>query len=158
MGRKIVILVGTMTGTADLVAEEVRDRLQDDDAEVEIVQMDGLGSDAFERDGTFLICTSTYGQGDVPDNAQALFAALERDRPNLGSVEYGVIALGDRTYAATFCFGGKRFDALLRSLGASRIGEIMIHDASAGTIPEEVAVDWAAEWITQIPDVQDEAA
>jgi MioC protein len=158
LGRKIVILVGTMTGTADLVAEEVRDRLQDDDAEVEIVQMDGLGCDVFERDGTFLICTSTYGQGDVPDNAQALFAALERDRPNLSSVEYGVIALGDRTYAATFCFGGKRFDTLLQSLGARRIGEVLLHDASAGTIPEEVAVEWAGAWIENVPEARDEAA
>jgi MioC protein len=94
----------------------------------------------------------------VPDNAQALFAALERDRPNLGSVEYGVIALGDRTYAATFCFGGKRFDTLLQSLGARRLGDVLLHDASAGTIPEEVAVEWAGAWIENVPEARDEAA
>ena len=158
MGLKITILVGTMTGTADLVAEEVHDRLEAEGNDVEIVPMDGLDAGVFARLGVFLICSSTYGQGDVPDNAQALFAALERDKPDLSAVRFGVIALGDRTYTATFCFGGKRFDALLRSLGATRIGEVLIHDASAGTIPEEVAVEWAAEWIAQIPDVQDEAA
>ena len=30
----------------------------------------------FEQPGIFLICTSTYGQGDVPDNAKALYADL----------------------------------------------------------------------------------
>ncbi|HEX3501649.1 MAG TPA: flavodoxin domain-containing protein [Stellaceae bacterium] len=158
MAQNITILVGTMTGTADLVAEEVRDRLEADGHEVEIVPMDGRDASVFERPGLFLICSSTYGQGDVPDNAQGLFAALERDRPDLSSLRFGVIALGDRTYTATFCFGGKRFDELLRSLGASRIGEVMIHDASAGTIPEEVAVEWAADWVAQIPDARDEAA
>ena len=158
MGLKITILVGTMTGTADLVAEEVHDRLAADGHEVEIVAMDGRDATVFERDGVFLICTSTYGQGDVPDNAQGLFAALERDKPDLGSVRFGVIALGDRTYTATFCFGGKRFDALLRTLGAQRIGEPMIHDASAGTIPEEVAVAWAADWLAKLPEPRDEAA
>jgi MioC protein len=158
VGRKITILVGTMTGTADLVAEEVRDRLRQCGAAAEIVPMDGLGPEIFARDGVFLICTSTYGQGDVPDNAQALFAALERERPDLSAVEYGIIGLGDRTYAATFCFGGKRFDALLRELGARRLGEMLIHDASAGTIPEEVAVEWAGEWISAVPEARDEAA
>jgi MioC protein len=108
--------------------------------------MDHLASDVFERPGVFLICTSTYGQGDVPDNAQALFAALECIRPDLGRVRYGVIALGDRTYAQTFCFGGKRFDQVLTSLGAKRLGEVLLHDASAGTVPEEVAVEWALDW------------
>jgi MioC protein len=146
LSAKVTILVGTMTGTADLVAEEVRDRLAADGAEVAIVPMDGLGCEAFRREGAFLLCVSTYGQGDVPDNAQALLAALEGEKPDLASVAYGVIALGDRTYAATYCHGGKRFDALLQSLGAQRIGEPMLHDASAGTIPEEVAVEWVGEW------------
>jgi len=154
----ITILTGTMTGTAELVAEEVRDRLRAAGAAVEIVPMDGQGVEVFARRGVFLICTSTYGQGDVPDNAQALFAALEAEKPALAHVEYGVIALGDRTYAATFCFGGKRFDQLLSSLGARRVGEIMLHDASAGTIPEEVAVEWAESWLDMLREARDEAA
>jgi len=158
MALTITILVGTMTGTADLVAEEVHDRLEEAGHDVEIVPMDALDAAVFGRAGVFLICSSTYGQGDVPDNAQGLFAALERDRPDLSALRFGVIALGDRTYTATFCHGGKRFDELLRALGATRIGEVMIHDASAGTIPEEIAVEWAAEWVAQIPEARDEAA
>jgi MioC protein len=158
MALTITILTGTMTGTADLVAEEVHDRLEAEGHTVEIVPMDGLDAAVFGRPGIFLICSSTYGQGDVPDNAQGFFAALERDRPDLSSRRFGVIALGDRTYTATFCHGGKRFDDLLRSLGATRIGDVMIHDASAGTIPEEIAVDWAADWVARIPEARDEAA
>ncbi len=158
MSIPITILVGTMTGTADLVAEEVRDRLEAEGAAVAIVPMDGQGAAVLARGGVFLICTSTYGQGDVPDNAQGLFAALEAEKPALSQVEYGVIALGDRTYTATFCFGGKRFDALLSSLGARRIGAAMLHDASAGTIPEEVAVEWAETWFENLREARDEAA
>ena len=97
--------------------------------------------------GVFLICTSTYGQGEVPDNAKALYESLQSARPDLSSVHYGVIALGDRTYAETFCFGGKRFDKILAELGAKRVGDIMLHDASAGTLPEEVAAEWIPGWI-----------
>ena len=154
----MTILVGTMTGTAELVADEVKDILTAEGVPAEVLAMDKLTPAAFERPGRFLICTSTYGQGDVPDNARDFFAALEAARPDLGQVEYGVIALGDHTYAQTFCFGGKRFDQLMASLGAKRLGEILLHDASAGTIPEEVAVEWARRWVAEFRLGRSEAA
>ncbi len=147
MKLDLTILVGTMTGTAQLVAQELELSLEDDDTRVQTRLMDGLDASVFDGGGLFLICTSTYGQGDVPDNAKALYSALQAGRPDLSKVRYGVIALGDRTYAETFCNGGKRFDAVLSELGAVRIGEVMLHDASAGTLPEEVASEWAGSWI-----------
>jgi len=146
---KITILVGTMTGTAEMVAQEMQTVLETAGHQVSIQMMDGLDANALSGGGLFLICTSTYGQGDVPDNAQALFNSLETDRPDLSRVTYGVIALGDRTYKDTFCQGGVRFDALLTQLGAKRAGEILQHDASSGTLPEEVAAQWVVPWVEQ---------
>jgi MioC protein len=145
---EFTILVGTMTGTAQLVAQEVELTLDDDDTRIKVQPMDSLGADIFSGGRLFLICTSTYGQGDVPDNAKALYESLQQTRPDLSKVRYGVIALGDRTYAETFCNGGRRFDAILSELGATRIGDIMLHDASAGTMPEELGAEWARNWIS----------
>jgi MioC protein len=150
----VTILVGTMTGTAQLVADEVADVLKAQGVATKITPMDGLDAKVFDGGGAFLVCTSTYGQGDVPDNAQKLFADLEQTKPDLTRIVYGVIALGDRTYAQTFCFGGKRFDTLLQALGARRIGEAMLHDASGGTIPEEVAVEWIGPWIERFREAE----
>jgi len=149
MALELTILVGTMTGTAQLVAQEVELTLDDADTRVRTRPMDSLDASVFAGGGLFLICSSTYGQGDVPDNAKHLYASLQSIHPDLSGVQYGVIALGDRTYAETFCNGGRRFDAILTELGARRIGDIMLHDASAGTMPEELAVAWAADWIAQ---------
>ncbi len=150
MSIALTILIGTMTGTAQLVAQEVELTLDGEDLRVVSRPMDGLDGSVLAEGGLFLICTSTYGQGDVPDNARPMFESLQRDRPNLSNVRYGVIALGDKTYADTFCFGGKKFDAMLGELGATRIGEVMLHDASSGTLPEELAVPWTAAWIEQV--------
>jgi MioC protein len=155
---RLTILVGTMTGTAELVAEELRDAVAAAGMAAEVLPMDGLDPGVFARDGAFLVCTSTYGQGDVPDNAQSLYAALEGEKPDLSKVVYGVVALGDRTYAQTYCDGGRRFDALLQSLGARRVGDILLHDASAGTIPEEVAVEWVGPWLARLREARDAAA
>ena len=147
---KLNLLVGTMTGTAQLVAQELELVWDDGELQVETLLMDKLDSSVFEREGVFLICTSTYGQGDVPDNARALYEDLKAKRPDLSRVRYGVFGLGDRTYAETFNFGGKRFDELLAELGARRVGERHMHDASSGVLPEEVAVEWCQEWASKL--------
>ena len=154
----ITILVGTMTGTAQLVAQELELAWDGGETKVETLVMDGLDCKVFERPGVFLICTSTYGQGDVPDNAKALYADLQAKRPNLSQVRYGVFGLGDRTYAETFNFGGKRFDDLLCELGAQRIGERVQHDASSGVLPEETAQEWGVEWLTLAREASAQAA
>lgn len=158
MAVDITILVGTMTGTADMVAQEAQQALETAGHKASIRVMDDLDASVFEAGGTFLICTSTYGAGDVPDNAQRLFASLETERPKLDNVTYGIIALGDTTYKDTFCQGGKRFDQLLTELGAKRAGEMLMHDASSGTLPEELAAQWVVPWVEQHVAPQSEMA
>jgi MioC protein len=143
---KVTILVGTMTGTAEMVAGEVRDALAAEGLDARTVALDGKDASVLEGAGAILICTSTYGQGDIPDNAKTCFGDLETKRPSLAGRLYGVIALGDMTYAETFCFGGKRFDELLGALGAKRIGPRLDHDASSDSLPEDAAVEWARAW------------
>jgi len=150
MPIKVTILVGTMTGTAQLCAQEMELALDDPETRVETVLMDNLDSAVFARDGVFLVCTSTYGQGDVPDNARALYEDLQKKRPDLSKVRYGVFGLGDRTYAETFNYGGKRFDDILAQLGAERIGERHTHDASSGVLPEETAIEWCQQWLAKV--------
>lgn len=147
---RVTILIGTMTGTAQLCAQEMELALDDGETQVEALMMDGLDSAVFQREGAFLVCTSTYGQGDVPDNARALYEDLQKKRPDLSKVRYGVFGLGDRTYAETFNYGGKRFDDILTELGATRVGERHKHDASSGVMPEETAIEWCRDWIAKV--------
>jgi MioC protein len=146
----LTILVGTMTGNAQLVAQELELILDDGETRVQTRLMDGLDASAVAGGGLFLVCTSTYGQGDVPDNAKQLYESLMTTRPDLANLQYGVIALGDRTYAETFCNGGRRFDAILAELGAKRIGDILFHDASSGVLAEEAAAEWIGPWVARV--------
>ena len=155
---KLKILVGTMTSTADYVAQAIQMDCADLVDEVEVLLMDDLDMAVFVEDALYLVCTSTYGSGDVPDNARALYDSLDTQPKYLGHVRYGVIALGDRTYAQTFCNGGRLFDARLADLGAQRIGGVWCHDASEGTMPEELAVAWAREWLPQALERVQQAA
>src|SRR5687767_5698222 len=135
-----------MTGTAEMVADEMSDTFTEMGVENTVKPMDSLTADIFQPGRPYLIVSSTYGQGDVPDNAMGLYNDLCTRKPDLSGIRYGVFSLGDRTYAETFNRGGKRFDEILRECGAVRIGEVFTHDASAGTVPEEEGVKWVKDW------------
>lgn len=146
MSRSVTILVGTTTGNAQYCAEEAAFRLKAAGSEANIRQMDDLDASLFAEGGLYLVCISTYGQGDVPDNARGLYQSLVTDKPNLGGVRYGLISLGDTSHAQTFGFAGRRFDTQLTKLGAQRVGEVLTHDASSGTMPEEATAAWITPW------------
>jgi MioC protein len=144
---EFTILVGTQTGVAQLVAQEIELRLDGEGMRITTLPMDDLDPGVFAGGGLFLICTSTYGQGDVPDNARQLYEGLLAQRPDLSNVRYGVIGLGDNgTHANTFCFAAKKFDKILSELGARRIGEPLFNDSCMG-LPEDDAAEWIEGWI-----------
>ncbi len=147
MSKSLTILVGTTTGNAQYCADEAAFRAKAADINADVVPMDGLDASVFEPDRTYLLCVSTYGQGDVSDNARGVYETLVKGKPALAGVRYGLVSLGDSSHAQTFCFAGKRFDGILAKLGAERIGEVLNHDASSGTMPEEATAEWAAHWL-----------
>ncbi|OYQ41353.1 nitric oxide synthase [Rhodoferax sp. TH121] len=147
---QITILVGTMHGNASSVAQALQFCADDIGATIDVLPMDGLDITVFDQPGTFIICTSTTGVGDVPDNAQALFHSLDAQAKYLGHVRYGLVALGDSSYGDSYLGGGKQFDERLRDLGAQRVGEICGLDAMETSQPEDDAVAWLKAWAVQL--------
>lgn len=153
---KLIILVGTTTNTAECVAQAIELDCADLVPQIEVRLMDGLAIDVFDEPALFLICCATYGSGDVPDNAQALYASLEAQPKFLGHVKYGVMSFGDQgSYPMTFAMGGRRFDDKLSDLGAQRLGDVWTHDASSGEVVEDAGIAWCRQWLAAaLPKVQ----
>nr|WP_315848003.1 flavodoxin domain-containing protein [uncultured Rhodoferax sp.] len=150
---QITILVGTVHGNASVVAQALQFSADDIQATIDVLPMDGLDITVFDQPGTFIICTSTTGSGDVPDNAQALFHSLDAQAKYLGHVRFGLVALCDSSYGDSFMGGGKQFDERLRDLGAQRVGEICVLDAMETSQPEDDAVAWLKAWAVQLATV-----
>ena len=142
---RVGIFVATMTGLAELCAEEIQNALAGHSQDCICVPMDHASLDAVAAIDIVIIVSSTYGHGDIPDNGQAFFALLETS-PDLFGKSFAVFALGDRTYSDTFCHAGEKWDALLEAKGARRIAQLERHDASSGTLAEDEAGAWAAGW------------
>ena len=143
------ILVGSMTGTAEALAEDIEAALVERGHSAARLNMDEAGPAVFDDRGArvFLVCSSTYGDGETPDNAVDFHEALGRLDPGaLAGVRFGVVSLGDSVYE-TFARGGLQIGERMESLGAERVGEPCRHDASGGEPPEEVALAWLPGWL-----------
>lgn len=141
------ILVGTVHGNATSVAQALQLSADDWQAQITVTPMDGLDISTLDQPGVFLLCTSTTGTGDVPDNAQAFYQSLDAQAKYLGHVRYGLIALGDSNYGDSYQGGGKRFDERLQDLGARRVGDICFLDACETISPEDDALQWCRTWM-----------
>lgn len=149
---QIPVLVATITGNAEMIAEDVADSVGDDSISFDINNMDDDSYGVIIEAGLLLLVSSTYGVGDVPDNGISVYEKLQEEKPDLSNLRYGAIGLGDSTYADSFAFGGRKWDAILTELGATRIGELLILDASSADDPTDLATSWAADWISLIKD------
>lgn len=142
---KILILVGTESGNAQMVADALKPVLEAAGHAVDVTDKAAGVPDLLSHE-VFLVVCATHGSGDIPTNILPLAETLERDKPDLSGHRYGVIALGDMTYQDTFCGGGKKVDRVFEMCGARKLGERLEVDASSQPLPDEEALGWIENW------------
>ncbi len=145
----ILILVGTESGNAQMVADALKPVLSDAGHAVDVTDKAATFADLQAHDVLLVVC-ATHGSGDIPTNILPLVETLEREKSDLSGHRYGVIALGDMTYQDTFCGGGKKVDQVLELCGARKVGERLEVDASTQPLPDEEALAWIEGWKTQV--------
>lgn len=135
--EKVTILWGSQTGNSEILAKKTGKVLTRAGFSPEVVDMAAYPLGKLPKEQIVLIITSTYGDGEPPDNAMDLHAALlAGDAPRLDGVKYSVLALGDTDYP-DFCQCGIEFDERLAALGAERLTDrvdcdVDFDDAYAG--------------------------
>lgn len=118
--RSLTILFGSQTGTAEGLAKRAAKEAGKRGFAAMVMDPAAFTPAQLAQEKNVLLIVSTYGDGEPPDNARALYAALAAEgAPSLAGVRFSVCALGDTNYVH-FCQCGKDFDARLEKLGATR--------------------------------------
>ncbi|WP_277966376.1 sulfite reductase subunit alpha [Pantoea trifolii] len=117
------ILFGSQTGNAEALSQTAAKAARAKGL-VPVVQALGeVDLDVFATMRHVLIVTSTYGEGEMPDNAQLFWNAISASTaPRLEQMHFAVLAIGDTGYDG-FCQAGKFIDMRLEQLGAKRVAD-----------------------------------
>ncbi len=117
------ILFGSQTGNAEALSQTAAKAARAKGL-VPVVQALGeVDLDVFATMRHVLIVTSTYGEGEMPDNAQLFWNVISASTaPRLEQMHFAVLAIGDTGYDG-FCQAGKFIDMRLEQLGAKRVAD-----------------------------------
>lgn len=126
---QVAILVGSVYGGAEDVADETSKLLSEQGHQVNIFTDSSLDDVLIANPETLLVITSTTGQGDVPANLEPLYFEIKDKTPDLRDKQYAVIAMGDSSYGETFCQAGKQFDEVLTESMAAQTLPLLEIDA-----------------------------
>lgn len=117
----LMILFGSQTGTAEKLARKAAKEAGRRAFAATLVDLAGFSPAKLAAEKNVLLITSTYGDGEPPDNAKEFHAALLAETaPRLPGLRFSVCGLGDTNYVR-FCQCAKDFDARLERLGGVRI-------------------------------------
>jgi sulfite reductase (NADPH) flavoprotein alpha-component len=126
-GLPVTILWGSQTGTAEAYAKKLAKQLTAQGHTPKIIDMAEATTSLLTSSQHLLILTSTYGDGEPPDNALNFHTALHAESLALSELNFAVFALGDSNYPE-FCKCGHDFHNRLSALGAKPIRGIMTSD------------------------------
>lgn len=140
--KKVAIMVGTVYGGAQFVAEEAEKILQSKGYSTQLNVEPKLNDVLAFAPDIWLVITSTTGQGDIPDNLLPFFIDVKDRFPLLTGKKYAVICLGDSGYGDTFCGAGKQFSELLAELQGTALAPALEIDAGETLQAEDLALPW----------------
>ena len=155
----IQIIVGSMLGGTEYVAEALEETLNELQFKTEISLKPNFNEiikntfndnvvqekkDNSTKKPLWILCTSTHGAGEFPDNIKTFINDLRNCEQDLSTLNFITIGLGDSNYD-TFCKAAIDISSLLISLGCNQLTPIKTFDMSKDIDPEDLVQQWIKE-------------
>ncbi|XP_065193377.1 NADPH-dependent diflavin oxidoreductase 1-like isoform X2 [Sycon ciliatum] len=144
MGKRLLVLYGSQTGTAREVAERVRREGIQRHFSVHLRSLDEYDLPSLINEELAVFVVATTGQGDEPDNMQQFWRFLLRKNlpaASLCKLHFALLGLGDSSYTK-FNYVAKRLNKRLQQLGASLMTPLALGDDQHDLGPDAAIDPW----------------
>lgn len=119
--EKWSIFYASQTGTAEQIAYNTSNSLQQAGLATEVKPLKDLNLDELKTLERVLFVVSTYGTGDAPDLATAFVKKQMSQSSNLQHLNFAVLALGSKEYPETYCTFGHQMSQWLNNNQANAV-------------------------------------
>ncbi|XP_010221790.1 PREDICTED: NADPH-dependent diflavin oxidoreductase 1 [Tinamus guttatus] len=143
-GRKLLILFGSQTGTAQDTAERIGREAKRRHFECQVEALDTYDVANLIHEPLVVFVCATTGQGDPPDNMKMFWRFLFRKNlppRSLCQMDYAVLGLGDSSYPK-FNFVAKKLHKRVLQLGGSPLLPVALGDDQHDLGPDAVIDPW----------------
>jgi sulfite reductase (NADPH) flavoprotein alpha-component len=131
---QLLVAWASQTGFAQQLAERTAATLADAGMDVQLRELARVDAALLSTTSRALFVVSTTGEGDPPDPALAFVRDVLAAPAALPSLQFAVLALGDREYDH-FCGFGHRLDQWLRQAGARPLFDLVeVDNGDAGAL------------------------
>jgi sulfite reductase (NADPH) flavoprotein alpha-component len=118
--KPLGIAFGSQTGNAESLAKRAANEARKHGFAPTVYDLVNYSAAQLAVERHLLVITSTYGDGDPPDNAKPFWEVIRNGTaPTVSELRFAVLALGDSSYPK-FCAFGKSVDERLAALGGHR--------------------------------------
>lgn len=143
----LTVLYGSQTGTAEGLARRLGKEASKRGFAPTLHDLAKYPTSQLATETRLVIITSTYGDGEPPDNAQSFWDFLRKsEAPDLSHVHFSVCALGDSNYPK-FCAFGKDLEKRLSQLGA----KLVYPRCDCDVVYEETFAAWLNAALKALP-------
>lgn len=116
----LTILYASESGNSETLANTMAKLARKGGFKPKVVDFFDLDVASLAKEKRIVAIAATWGEGEPPARATRAYGELMGDgAPRLDGVEFGVLSLGDTSYAE-FCAIGKALDARFEALGGKR--------------------------------------
>ena len=145
----IQVIAGSMLGSSEYVAEAAVDVLKDNGHDVQL-HLKPVFENIPVVNQIWLICTSTSGTGELPDNIKTFAENVDNTDKDLSSLKFAVIGLGDSSYHDSYCQAAFIMEKLFLSKKSKKlINKFLIDARETSTDAEDKAEEWVKDNIAK---------